>query len=101
MINPLQKVSQQTEINHPENIDLEFSEGQADHNTETNSPYKEDIIDQEYSRPAEKHSKDSPELRRWVNTSKVVCKFLPKQKDLNKILKLIERKMLKGTHLPM
>ena len=31
----------------------------------------------------------------------MVLKFLPKQSYLNKVIKPIERKILKGTHLPM
>ena len=34
-----------------------------------------------------------------VNTGKLVQKFLPKQADIDKILKIIQRKILKGTHL--
>ena len=34
-----------------------------------------------------------------VNTGNLVQKFLPKQTDINKILKIIQRKVLKGTHL--
>ena len=36
-----------------------------------------------------------------VNTSKLVQKFLPKQTDIDKILDIIRRKVLKGTHLPI
>ena len=36
-----------------------------------------------------------------VNTSKLVQKFLPKQTDIDKILDIIKRKILKGTHLPI
>ena len=30
-----------------------------------------------------------------------IQKFLPKQADIDKILKVIQRKVLKGTHLPV
>ena len=30
----------------------------------------------------------------------LIQKFLPKQADMDKILKVIQRKVLKGTHLP-
>ena len=53
MFDPPQKVSQQPEINHPENIDLEFPESQVEHEIETNSPYQEEITEQAYSRPKE------------------------------------------------
>ena len=34
-----------------------------------------------------------------VNTERIVQKYLPKQTDIDKILKVIQRKVLKGTHL--
>ena len=34
-----------------------------------------------------------------IITGKLVQKFLPKQADTDKILKIIQRKVLKGTHL--
>ena len=36
-----------------------------------------------------------------INTSNLIQKFLPKQTDIDKILKVIQRKVLKGTHLPV
>ena len=36
-----------------------------------------------------------------MNTSKVVQKYLPQQADIDKILDLIKRNMLKATHLPL
>ena len=36
-----------------------------------------------------------------VNTDQLVQKFIPKQADIDKILKIIQRKVLKGTHLPV
>ena len=44
---------------------------------------------------------DPPELIDLVNTEKIVQKYLPKQTDIDKILKVIQRKVLKGTHLPL
>ena len=39
---------------------------------------KEEIIEQEYSRAMEEHYKESSELKRLVNTSKVIHTLLPK-----------------------
>ena len=39
--------------------------------------------------------------RNLVNTSKLVQKYLPRQADIDKILDIIKRKVLKGTHLPL
>ena len=36
-----------------------------------------------------------------INTDRLVLKFLPKQADIDRILKVIQRKVLKGTHLPV
>ena len=36
-----------------------------------------------------------------VDTSKLIQKFLPKQADIDKMLDIIRRKVLKGTHLPL
>ena len=36
-----------------------------------------------------------------INTGRLVQKFLPKQADIDKILKVIQRKVLKGIHLPV
>ena len=44
---------------------------------------------------------DSPELKRQVNTSNIIYTLLSKQTDLDKTLKIIERKILEGTYLPM
>ena len=41
------------------------------------------------------------ELTNLVNISKLVQKYLPKQTDIDKILDIIRRKVLKGTHLPL
>ena len=36
-----------------------------------------------------------------ININNIVQKYLPKQTDRDKILKIIQRKALKGTHLPV
>ena len=40
-------------------------------------------------------------MENLINTGSLVQKFLPKQADINKILKIIQRKVLKGIHLPV
>ena len=41
------------------------------------------------------------ELKDLIDTTKVIQKFLQKQTDIDKILEIIKRKVLKGTHLPL
>ena len=40
-------------------------------------------------------------MKDLINTKHIVHKFLPKQADIDKILDIIKRKVLKGTHLPL
>ena len=68
---------------------------------EENSPYQEGIISEIYQRPHKSQIVDPPELIDLVNTEMIVQKHLPKQADIDKVLKVIQRKVLKGTHLPI
>ena len=68
---------------------------------EINSPHQEGIISETYKRPDASLTQDPPELQDLVDTSKLIQKFLPKQADIDKILDIIRRKVLKGTHLPL
>ena len=36
-----------------------------------------------------------------IDTGNLIHKFLPRQTDIDKILHVIQRKVLKGTHLPV
>ena len=40
-------------------------------------------------------------MKDLIGTTKLVQKFLPKQTDIDKIVDIIKRKVLKGTHLPI
>ena len=66
-----------------------------------NSPYQEGVISETYQRPDKAYFQAPQELDSLINTGKLVQKFLPRQADIDKILKIIQRKVLKGTHLPV
>ena len=68
---------------------------------EENSSYQEGIISEIYQRPDISQLLESLELAGLINTNNIVQKYLPKQTDMDKILKIIQRKVLKGTHLPL
>ena len=68
---------------------------------EDNSPYWEGIISKTYERPDRSYFKEPSELKYLINTTTQVQKLLPKQTDIDKILDVINRKVLKGTHLPI
>ena len=68
---------------------------------EENAPFQEGIISETYERPDKSYVQEPYELKDLTDSTKLVQKFLPKQMDINKILDIIKRKVLKGTHLPL
>ena len=58
---------------------------------EENSPYQEGIISETYERPDKSYVKQPPKLGTLLDTSKLVQKFLPKQRDIDKILEILQR----------
>ena len=68
---------------------------------EENSPHQEGIITEMYVAPDQSYLEQLQELTKLVNTSKAVQKYLPQQAHIDKILDIIKRKVLKGTHLPL
>ena len=80
------------------NLDLDW---EINKDFEENSPYQEGIISEIYQRPDRSQLLEPPELADLTNTDNVVQKYFLNQTDIDKILKIIQRKMLKGTHLPV
>ena len=66
---------------------------------EENSPFQEGIILEIYERPDYSHLQEPQELTDLIDTTKLIQKYLPKQTDIDKILDIIKRKVLKGMHL--
>ena len=60
---------------------------------EENSPFQESIISKTYERPDTSYVQEPYELTDLIDTTK--------QMDIDKILDIIKRKVLKGTHLPL
>ena len=71
-------------------IELDFEE---------NLPFQEGVISETFQRPDKTFFQDSKELNDLINMGNFIQTFLPKQSDIDKILKVIQRKVLKGTHL--
>ena len=67
---------------------------------EENLPFQEGIILEIYERPDNSYVQETQELTDLIDTTKLIQKYLPKQTDIDKILDIIKRKVLKGTHLP-
>ena len=70
-------------------------------NFEENSSYQEGVISEAYQRPDKSFFQEPKELNDLINTSNLIQRFLPKQADIDKVLNVIHRKVLKGTHLPV
>ena len=86
----LQLQSLQTNTTNDTSIDIEFEE---------NLPHQEGIISQIYQRPDKSYFQEPKDLESLIDTSELVQKFLPKQTNIDKILKIIQQKVLKGSHL--
>ena len=80
------------------NLDLDI---EINKDFEENSPYQEGIISEIYQRLHKSQLIEPPELAGLIDTYQIIQKYLPKQTDIDKVLKVIQRKVLKGTHLPV
>ena len=90
---PLLKPSTQqntNKISYNPNINLDFGE---------NSPFQEGIISETFQRSDKSFFQNSKELGEVINKENLIHKFLPRQTDIDKILKIIQRKVFRGTHL--
>ena len=74
------------------NINFDFKE---------NSPFQEGIMSETFQRPDKSFLQNPKELGDLIHKGNFIHKYLPKQTDIDKILEVIQRKVLKGTHLPM
>ena len=93
-LDPLLKIpKQQTthEISHSPNINLDFEE---------NSPFQEGIMSKTFQRPYKSFFQYPKDLD-FINKENLIHNILPKQTDIDNILEVIQRKVLKGTHLPV
>ena len=79
-------------INHNPNINLNFEE---------NLPFQEGIISETIQRPDKSFFQNPKECEDIIDKGNLIHRFLPKQTDIDKILQIIQRKVLKGTHLPV
>ena len=68
---------------------------------EENSPFQERFISKVIQRPDKTFFQKPKSLDDIIDTGNLILKFLPKQMDIDKILQMIQRKVLKGTYLPI
>ena len=68
---------------------------------EENSPFQEGAISETIQRLDKMIFQNAKRLEDIIDMGNFIQKFLPKQTDIDKILSIIQRKVLKGTHLPV
>ena len=92
-----------SDVTHPIDSQKDLLDNDFDRNVdmEENSPFQEGIISEIYERPDTSYMQEPQELKDLIDTTKLMQKFLLKQIDIDKILDIIKRKVLKGTHLPL
>ena len=54
-----------------------------------------------YESPDKSYLEQPQEPLDLVDNTKLIHKYLPKQGDIDKIMDIIKRKVLKGTHIPL
>ena len=54
-----------------------------------------------FQRPDKSFFQEPKELENLINKEHLIHKYLPKQTDIDKMVEVIQRKVLKGTHLPV
>ena len=64
-------------------------------------PFQEGIISETIQRLDKSFFQNPKELKDLIDKGNLIHRFLPKQTDIDKILQIIQRKVLKGTHLPV
>ena len=68
---------------------------------EENSPFQEGIISETIQTPDKTFFQKPRSLDDIIDMGNLIHKILPKQIDIDKILQIIQRKVLKGPHLPI
>ena len=68
---------------------------------EDNSPFQEGIMSKTFQRLDKSFFQEPKELGDFINKGNLVHRYLPKQMDIDKILEVIQIKVLKGTPLPV
>ena len=86
---------------HPDQLTNKLDIGNTKTDIEENSPFQENIISEIYERPDKSYFQEPIELTDLIDTRNIIQRFLPKQTDIDKILEIIRKKVLKGTHLPL
>ena len=66
-----------------------------------NSPFQEGVISETIQRSDKRFFQKPKSLDDIIDMGNLIHKFLPKQMDIDRILQIIQRKVLKDKHLPI
>ena len=83
-----------------EDYPVDAIEPELNTNFEENAPKQEEIIYEVYERQEMEYLQELSRLHIQVHNKNLVQWYLPKWADFDKILKIIWRKVLKGTQVP-
>ena len=86
---------------HPDQLINKQDIGDTKMDIEENSPFQENIISETYERPDKSYFQEPIKLKDLIDTRNIIQCFLPKETDIDKILEIIRKKVLNGTHLPL
>ena len=78
--------------NHDTGINLDIEE---------NSPFQEGVISETIQRKTKSFFQNLKRLEDIIDMGNFIHKFLPKQTHIDQISHIIQRKVIKGTHLPV
>ena len=84
--------SQSSNMNNNSDINFDFEE---------NSPFQEGFMSKTFQRLDKYFFQEPKILGDLINKENIIHKYLPKQTDIDRILEIIQRKVLKATHLPV
>ena len=90
-----------THVRHSQSSNVKNINPNINFDFEENLPFQEGIMSKTGQRQDKSFFQEPKELGDLVNKGDFVHKYLPKQTNIDKILEIIQRKVLKGTHLPI
>ena len=89
------------DVMHPQSSQSSTNIGNYNPNFDfkENSPFQEGIMSETFQRSGKYFFQELKELGNLIYKGNLIHKYLPKQTDIDKILEVIQRKVLKGSHL--
>ena len=91
----------QTSSKTPDQLINKQDIGNTKMDIEENSLFQENIISEIYERLDKSYFQEPIKLKDFIDTRNIIQRFLPKQTDIDKMLEIIRKKVLNGTHLPL